>query len=423
MTLLSMQDSNMSSSKKTPVCEHCDSGDPAVSRCTNCCVFMCEFCVTAHKRINAFKGHKILSLEEVKRVGSKALVKPAFCKKHGGELVKLFCQTCQKTICRDCTIVDHREHKYDFVADIAEKERRSVRAILEKCSTKEKAVQKGLKAVQNMKSRVLTKVSEVNKQVDSFIDEQVKVLEEHRAHLKHEATTQGQVKVKLLDSQADDLSSLLAQLRSGIDFTGQAIVDGDDVKLLSLKTQLVQRLSRLISSQDQLKPCQNDYMKLQVKRSIRDEGELAQMIYKQCDPQRCTISMGGRQEGVIYPTTMNENVYFTVIIKDESGCRVTEGGHKVSIQIQLRDNLRRVHRDESYWEESAPRNQLANTWKALAVQDNGDGSYTFSYCPMLPGFCSLSVNVEGKPIHGSPFNWQVNQAVYNEDVEYKEYQW
>ena len=59
-----------------------------------------------------------------------------------------------------------------------------------------------------MKSRVLTKVSEVNKQVDSFIDEQVKVLEEHRAHLKHKATTQGQVKVKQLDSQADDLSSL-----------------------------------------------------------------------------------------------------------------------------------------------------------------------------------------------------------------------
>ena len=325
----------MSSSKKPLVCEHCDSGDPAVSRCTNCCVFMCEFCVTVHKRINAFKGHKILSLEEVKRVGSKALVKPAFCEKHGGELVKLFCQTCQKTIFRDCTIVDHREHKYDFVADIAEKERRSVRAILEKCTTKERAVAEGLKAVQNMKSCVLTKVSEVNKQVDYFIDEQVRVLEEQRAHLKHEALTQSQVKVKQLDSQADDLSSLLAQLRSGIDFTGQAIVDGDDVKLLSLKTQLVQRLSRLISSQDQLKPCQNDYMKLQVKRSIKDEGELAQVMYKQCDPQRCTISMGGREEGYIYSTSINEDVHFIVIVKDESGDRVTEGGYKVSIQVQF----------------------------------------------------------------------------------------
>ena len=397
MTLLSMQDSNMSSSKKPLVCEHCDSGDPAVSRCTNCCVFMCEFCVTAHKRINAFKGHKILSLEEVKRVGSKALVKPAFCEKHGGELVKLFCQTCQKTICRDCTIVDHREHKYDFVADIAEKERRSVRAILEKCTTKEKAVAEGLKAVQNMKSCVLTKVSEVNKQVDSFIDEQIKTLEYHRANLKHEATTKGQGKVKQLDSQADDLSSLLAQLGSGIDFTGQAIADGDDVKLLSMKTQLIKRLSQLNSSQDQLKPCQNDYMKLQVKRSIKDEGELAQVMYKQCDPQRCTISMGGREEGYIYSTSMNEDMHFLVIIKDESGDRVTEGGYKVSIQVLLPQIYPSLG------------SQVANTWEALAVRDNGDGSYSFNCCPVQPGFCSLSVIVEGQPIYGSPFQWQVDQ--------------
>ena len=152
---------------------------------------------------------------------------------------------------------------------------------------------------------------------------------QHKAKLKSSSSTVRQT-----------IFPPLAQLRNGIYFTGQAIADGDDVKLLSLKTQLVQRLSRLILSQDQLKPCQNDDMKLQVKRSIRDEGELAQMIYKQCDPQRCTISMGRRQEGVIYPTTMNENVYFTVIIKDESGCRVTEGGHKVSIQVQLRKYLR-----------------------------------------------------------------------------------
>ena len=281
------------------------------------------------------------------------------------------------------------------MADIAEKERRSVRAILEKCTTKEKAVGEGLKAVQNMKSRVLTKVSEVNKQVDYFTDEQVRVLEEQRAHLKHEASTQGQVKVKLLDSQADDLSSLLAQLRSGIDFTGQAIADGDDVKLLSLKTQLVQRLSRLISSQDQLKPCQNDYMKLQVKRSIKDEGELVQVMYKQCDPQRCTISMGGREEGYIYSTSINEDVRFIVIVKDESGDRVTEGGYKVSIQVQF---------PEIY-----PAFTGYLQGEALAVRDNGDGLYTFNYCPVQPGLCSLSVIVEGQPIYGSPFQWQVDQ--------------
>ena len=409
-----MRDSNMSSPKKPLVCEHCDSGDPALSRCSNCCVFMCEFCVTAHKRITATRSHKILSLEEVKRVGSKALVKPEFCEKHGEELLKLFCQTCQKTICRDCTIVDHREHKYHFVADIAEEERSSVRVILEKCIAKEKAVEKGLKAVQNMKVRVLSKVSEVNKRVDSFICEQVKVLEEHRAHLKHEATTRGQVKVKQLESQADDLSSLLVQLRSAIDFTSQAIEDGDDIKLLSLKTQLVQRLSKLNSSQDQLKPCRNDYMKFQVKRSIKDEGELAQVMHTQCDPKKCTISTKGEQGGYPRQTRIDQIVYFTLIIKDGSGVRVTEGGHKVSVQVNLNPQ------SSSYLATKfAPTRQKRENevWRELMAQDNGDGSYSFNYCPKQPGFFSISVMVEGQPIKGSPFKWQINQASY-EDYQF-----
>ena len=150
MTLLRMQDST-SSAGKPLICEHCDSGDLAVLRCSDCSVFMCEFCVTAHKRINATKGHQLLSLTEVKRLGSKALVKPVFCVKHTSEVLKLFCDTCQETICRDCTIVDHREHKYNFVADVAERERKSVEACLRRTKAIERAVVKGLKAVQAMK--------------------------------------------------------------------------------------------------------------------------------------------------------------------------------------------------------------------------------------------------------------------------------
>ena len=126
-------------------------------------------------------------------------------------------------------------------------------------------------------------------------------------------------------------------------------------------------------------------------------------MYKQCDPQRCTISMGGREEGYIYSTSINENMHFIVIVKDESGDRVTEGGYKVSIQVQLSQN----YPVPFFWEGEALGSQLANTWEALAVRDNGDGSYTFNYCPVQPGLCSLSVIVEGQPIYGSPFQWQV----------------
>lgn len=403
MTLLSMQDSSMASSKKTLLCEHCDSGDPAVSRCTSCCVFMCEFCVTAHKRINAFKGHKILSLEEVKRVGSKALVKPAFCEKHSGELLKLFCQTCQKTICRDCTIVDHREHKYDFVADIAEKERSSVRGILEKCKTKEKVVAESLQVVKNMRIRVLSRCSEASKQVDSFFDKQVEALEHQRANLKNEAVKQGQERVKKLDSQAEGLSLLLAQLRSSVSFTSQAIADGDDVKLLSMKTQLVQRLSQLNSSQDQLKPCQNDYFRLQEHKSIWDVGKIASLSYHPCDPQKCTVSMAGGEEGVMYQTIKRQPVDFTVIIKDERNIKVTGGGHGVIVCVDFEARLTPKRR----------KNTFTTSQVSPIVFLKDDGSYSFSYCPKNAGKAILSVKVGGEHINGSPFQWNVTESIYD----------
>ncbi|PFX18623.1 Tripartite motif-containing protein 45 [Stylophora pistillata] len=159
--------------------------------------------------------------------------------------------------------------------------------------------------------------------------------------------------------------------------------------------------------QDQLKPCQNDYMKLQA-GSIEDEGKLAQVRYQQCDPQRCAISMNGN-EGVLYQTRSNEHVYFTLIIKDESGSRVTEGGHKVRIHVQLMTFRFQVCPGKG--KALGPLgNHLGSTWQALGVKDIGDGSYTFSYCPTQPGDNSLSVMVEDQPINESPFKWQVNQA-------------
>ena len=388
MTLLRMQDST--SSGKSLICELCNSGDAGVSRCTNCSVFMCEFCVTAHKRIITFKGHKILSLEEVKAVGTEALVKPAFCEKHNGETLKLFCQTCQETICRDCTIVDHREHMYDFIADVAVKERDVVQSVLQQTKVKQRAIAEGLRAVQTKKNCVEKKVAEVNKQVDCFFDEQVKALEYYRANLKHEATMQGEQKVKHLESQAETLSLLLAQLMSSIEFADRAIADGDDVKLLSLKKQLIQRLSQLNSSQNQLEPCKDYYVKLQVHQAVWDIGEMASLCYSLFDSQKCTVSVVGGEEGVMYQTLAGQSVDFVLLIKDDKGIGATAGGHRVKAQV--------VFNSETVQEEK----------EILAVQDNHDGSYSFSYCPKGVGLATLSVAVEGQSVHGSPFNWEVN---------------
>ena len=389
MTLLSMQDS--ASSTGSPLnCEHCDSGDSAVSRCSDCSVFMCEFCVTAHKRINATKNHQILSLTEVKKLGSKALVKPSFCSKHKGDTLKLFCSTCQKTICRDCTIVDHRGHQYDFVTDVAEKEKEFIQGFLTKAKDKEHTVVDVIEAVQLMKNGVQRRVFQVNKEVDVFFDEQVKALEYYRANIKHDVSTQGQIRVNKLENQADVLSSFLAQLRSGISFTDQALRDGDDVKLLAMKKQLVQQLDKLNSSKTSCKPCMDDYMELQVHQTIWDMGKILSVCYVPFDPQKCTISMVGGEEGAMYQTLAGQEVDLLLLVKDKNGQKKPKGGNHVEAIF-------------SFCFESG----LVGANSPVPVRDNGDGSYTFSYHPVEEGNVNLSVRVEKQEVCGSPFKWNV----------------
>ena len=393
MTLLSMQDS-ASSTGSSMNCEHCDSGDSAVSRCSDCSVFMCEFCVTAHKRINATKSHQILSLIEVKKLGSKALVKPSFCSKHKGETLKLFCSTCQKTICRDCTIVDHREHKYDFVTDVAEKEKEIIQGFLAKAKVKEHAVVAVIKAVQTMKNGVQKRVSEVNKEVDAFYDEQVKALNYYRANIKHEVSTEGQIRVSKLENQADVLSSFLAKLRSGISFTDQALQDGDDVKLLAMKKQLVQQLDQLNSSKTSCKPCKDDYLELQVHQTIWDMGKIVSVCCVPFDPQKCTVSVVGGEEGVMYQTLAGQEVDLLLLVKDGTGQKKTEGGHQVEAILSFS-----IEPD------------LTGANSPVPVRDNGDGSYSFLYHPVEEGQVTLSVKVEGKEIYGSPLKWNVTSKL------------
>ena len=51
---------------KKIVCDNCDNGDVAKTRCGECGVFLCHFCTEFHKRSRSTKHHKLTSMEELK---------------------------------------------------------------------------------------------------------------------------------------------------------------------------------------------------------------------------------------------------------------------------------------------------------------------------------------------------------------------
>lgn len=50
--------------------------------------------------------------------------------------MSLFCETCDKLTCRDCQLVDHRDHKYKFANEIATETRESLDVLLNEITYK-----------------------------------------------------------------------------------------------------------------------------------------------------------------------------------------------------------------------------------------------------------------------------------------------
>ena len=380
---------NVTSSDKAQkhlICENCDSGDTAVSRCAECSVFMCDFCVKAHKRMHNLKHHQIVSLEEIKSGGPKVLVKPVYCEKHQGETLKLFCQSCDKPICRDCTIVDHKTHEYLFIADAAAKEKESVKQLLDKTKAKVPILSTGVKSVEEMEKQVQMNVTAVTQDIEDLKIKQVRALEETFANLQHEAKIIGQAKMKQLQAQREGLMIALASVSNSVEFTERALKDGSDVEVLSMKKQLVTNLSKLSSSTWQCEPCQENTVQLRVNQDVwQVAGNIASVDDVRVALEKCTVSMVGGETGVVYDTLAGQRREFTIVLRDNHGNQ--KNGENIYVSVVV------------------PGSQGPGT--VINVTDNNDGTYSFSFLPQEEGHYQLTVAVSRYHIQGSPFQWQV----------------
>ena len=112
------------------VCESCLKKGKAVAFCRQCTAFLCAYCVEEHRALRVFEGHKVESLEDLKRGGAAHVpVKETprlKCPEHD-QTMEQFCFDCNSLICRDCLLYDYREHKSNFLKKCATEARKTLR--------------------------------------------------------------------------------------------------------------------------------------------------------------------------------------------------------------------------------------------------------------------------------------------------------
>ena len=120
---------------KRRMCSSCDEGSSASYQCRNCLELLCNNCTLAHQRVRLTKDHYIvrltpqsnrmqgtykphLSSSPIQAVSDRP---PSYCEVHENEITRLFCDTCNKPICRECTVnpppAGHMGHSFIYLQD------------------------------------------------------------------------------------------------------------------------------------------------------------------------------------------------------------------------------------------------------------------------------------------------------------------
>ena len=233
-------------------CMKCEERE-AVRFCRDCGQYICQACLDAHRTWKELKSHEILSFDEVAVAASamKSSKKVVMlCPKHPTEPMKIYCETCDELICRDCTVRTHREHNYDLVAEGFPKHREAIVASLEPIK---KLAACEAKVIQKLDVRSLDidkqgreGKAEINRQIDRLHG----ILDARRREFLDQVDQKVRQARKEISAEQNHHEMSLAQLSSCVEFVEGSLQSGTQEEVLSLKRQVTERSQHMASNLD-----------------------------------------------------------------------------------------------------------------------------------------------------------------------------
>lgn len=245
------------------VCTSCEDNSSSTSYCLNCTEWLCDACVQAHQRVRVTKDHEIKSREELKESlkNQGRTERALFCQKHPSEKLKLFCANCERLTCRDCQLLEHKDHKYQFVNEAAVRYRDAFRKRLEILREKIGPLAESIEAVQNSAKHLDHKADVVANEIKVSSLDIIKAVKQRESVLLNELKALVHFKRKMLTKQSKDLRLMQEILSHNYEFAKHAVMQGSDVSLLYSKKQLGSRIQNLLSLKYRVTPVAHSDLK------------------------------------------------------------------------------------------------------------------------------------------------------------------
>jgi len=241
-------------------CTSCDDKSSADSYCMNCNEWLCEVCVSAHQRVKVTKDHIIQEKSKASSPdGNNSMEnitkeKPLFCKVHPSEKLKLFCANCDKLTCRDCQLVEHKDHRYQFIDEAASKHREILKKLLQYLQINLGLLKETISEVEKVNNGLSFQGNEIELEIEKAFDCLIDSIKVRKETIIKELKTLVTNKQTLLAKQKKDLTQMRIILEHNHDFADFAVKGGSNVALLYSRKVLGTRLHNLNSLKYRQRP-------------------------------------------------------------------------------------------------------------------------------------------------------------------------
>ena len=331
---------------------------------------------------STFRGHVIVTLEQLKVGGARDVVAseapPRKCPEHD-EHLKVFCFTCNRLICRDCIVDGHTDHDHKFVRKAAPECRDKLRASLAPLQRGNTDILSAVDTVAKREKEILEKQSSMEDVIGRSIDEMIEALKQRKRQLLHETSVLTEERLSAVRAQQKGLALSLAEAQSMVEFVEHSLERATDEEVMEMQQAIVSRVEDGCKKQQQMdfEPAVHNNVRVAMPTSVSVDLHYVGHVYVAVvDPSKSRVEGKGVEDAEV-----NKPAELSLQLADSRG-RAVEGPCVVEVEV---------------------RSLVDGSVSRATVTPAGNGTRKATYTPRNRGRHSMSVQLNGRELAGSPF--------------------
>jgi len=320
------------------------------------------------------------------------LKRPAFCGKpgHGKKELEFFCRNCEEPICNSCAATIHDGHVKILLEEAANERKAEAKSVIESQKETARQIRNKIFQIDQKSTRIQEEIANVKRSAQQFADNMMAVIEAKKEEIFNAAVNQGRQSLERLGMQESEFEQQAQNTETGVKKAEALLQRSTSAEIAQLDKSLKKIFPEEVKHEGELVDCDLEGLRrfifvenetLLEKANTEGIGSFKTFLNK-TETQQSNADGNGINEVII-----GLEAQFVLTTRNAEGEQCYDARDCVTVKM---------------------RNQRGQDCATEAqVQDNQDGSYKISYFAKETGRCHLSVEVNEKHVHGSPFVTQV----------------